>query len=63
MKPIKCIICYTLKLGYYYNTSVICPHCRKLTERLIKNNFTCLEIYIIMMFKKHRKSFSHNIYY
>ncbi|MFX0188720.1 MAG: hypothetical protein ACFE8A_13400 [Candidatus Hodarchaeota archaeon] len=54
MKPIKCIVCGRIRLGPIWNTAVICNNCRNLTTRLLKNGFTTLETYIVLMYGKHR---------
>jgi len=51
MKPIKCVACGRDKLGPIWNTSNVCRNCRCVANRLLKNGFTVLETYIVLMYK------------
>ena len=46
----KCIICGRTKQG-----AMVCLPCRQAADRLIRNGFTSLEVFIVMMYPKHRR--------
>lgn len=52
MKAFKCIICGRDKQG-----AVVCHPCRCASNRLIENGLDSLEVYIVMMYAKHRVNF------
>ena len=48
----KCLICSRTKQG-----AIICYPCRLASDRLIRNGFTALEVFIIMMYPKRRVNY------
>ena len=50
----KCVICGRTRQG-----ANVCYPCRCAVIRLLDNGFSVEEMFLVMMFAKHRKSFSH----
>jgi len=55
MKAIACVICGRDKQG-----ANVCHPCRLAANRLLENGLTSLEVYIVMMFAKHRVNYGGN---
>jgi len=51
---VKCVVCGRTRQG-----ANVCKPCRDAIIRLLDNDINVEDMFIVMMFSKHRKSFSH----